>query len=85
MAGFKLFDASPFRRQLGFQPAADPIGVYGTLWMTFPPGLYMPRAVIAPVNDGYPWNATVQTRYVTGPVKPDGWDEESHGPRQRFY
>jgi len=88
MAGWKMFDASPFRNpQLGFQPASDPIGTYGTLWMTLPPEGVMPRAVILPVNDGYPWNAYFQPRYVVGPAEPNGWDEndEWHHHRRQGY
>jgi hypothetical protein len=85
MAGWKIFDSSPFRSPgLGFQPASDPIGVYGTLWMTYPAGGFMPRAVIAPITPGYPRNVYMPPKYVVGPAEPE-WDEESNGPRQRFY
>lgn len=78
-----MFDQSPFRRQLGFQPASNPIGPYAMIWFSYPPDNFMPIANVIPLDEGHE-RATVEPRYVVS-VKPDGWDERSHGPRQRFY
>jgi hypothetical protein len=69
---FKMFDASPFK--LGGFAAADPIGVYSTLFMSYPQNEGFPVANISPTNDGYPWNAYVPVRHVVGPASPRrGW------------
>lgn len=67
-----LFDARIFR--MGGFAAADPIGVYSTLWISYPAGGAFPVANVAPTNDGYPWNAYTPVRHVVGPAAPRrGW------------